>query len=351
MRILIINPGSTSTKVAISEGTEILASKTLHHNTQELQQYERVIDQGKMRLQAIEGFLAEQGIKVEELASVVGRGGLLDPVTSGTYSVNEKMLNHMKAAKNGEHASNLGAVLAKALAERTGIPAFIVDPPAVDEFEALARFSGLPELPRKSVLHALNIKRVSLQVSAQLSKPLSECNFVVVHLGGGISVAALRNGRMIDVNNANHGGPFSPERSGGLPAKELLKLCFSGDYDERGLRKQINGRAGLVAYLGTNDGKVIEERINQGDNTARLIYSAMAYQVAKEIGAMAAILPTLDGIIYTGGLAHSKLLLENINDYVGDLAPIYLVPGENELLALAEGATRVLTGEEKALVY
>lgn len=351
MRILIINPGSTSTKVGISEGADLLSTKTLHHSPQELQQYSRVIEQKEMRLTAITAFLSEQGVKPEELDAVVGRGGLLDPVSSGTYEVNEEMVKDLLSAKNGEHASNLGAILAKAISTKTGIPAYIVDPPSVDEFAVSARYSGLPELPRISFLHALNIKRVALQVAAELAKPLFKCQFIAVHLGGGISVVALQNSRMIDANNANHGGPFSPERSGGLPAKELLNLCFSGKYDEKSLRKQINGRAGLVAYLGTNDGRVIEERIEKGDETARLIYAAMAYQVGKEIGAMAAILNSLDGIIFTGGLAHSKLLLENIKSYVGTLAPVYMVPGENELLALAEGATRVLRGEEKALNY
>ncbi|MHB1652214.1 MAG: butyrate kinase [Desulfitobacteriaceae bacterium] len=351
MRILIINPGSTSTKVGISERSELLASKTLHHNPQELQKYPSVIAQEEMRLKEIEEFLEEQRLKPGELAAVVGRGGLLEPVTSGTYVVSDKMLKDLRSAKNGEHASNLGAVLAQRLASRARVPAFVVDPPSVDEFESSARYSGLPEIPRQSVLHALNIRRVALKVSLELSKPLTEHHFIVAHLGGGISVAALRHGKMIDVNNANNGGPFSPERSGGLPAREVLHLCFCGTYDEKGLKRKINGRAGLVGYLGTNDAREIEERINLGDETARKVYMAMAYQVAKEVGAMAAVLPSLDGIIYTGGLAYSEFLIENINSHVGTLAPVFLVPGENELLALAEGATRVLNGQEQALMY
>jgi len=351
MRILIINPGSTSTKVALSEGKELIASKTLHHAPEELAACSRIADQEPMRLKAIEEFLASQGVYVADLAAVVGRGGLLNPLSSGTYRVNERMLQDLRAGKNGQHASNLGGLLAQSLAARAGIPAFIVDPPAVDEFDSRARYSGLPELPRRSQLHALNIRRVALRIAEDIGKPLSECNFVVVHLGGGISVAAVRRGRMIDVNNANHGGPFSTERAGGLPAGDVLRLCFSGRFSEGELQKRVAGRAGLVAYLGTNDGRAVEERIAAGDREAELVYRALAYQVAKEIGAMAAILPTLDGVVYTGGLAHSAWLLANIKQYVAALGPSFVIPGENEMLALAEGAARVLMGEEEAKVY
>lgn len=351
MRLLMINPGSTSTKVALSEGADLLATKTLHHDPEELQGYIKITDQKNMRLAAIEGFLAEQEIWLQDLAAIVGRGGLLNPLSSGTYVVNDQMLVDLYAGKNGQHASNLGGILAQAMAERVGIPSFVVDPPAVDEFDQVARYSGVPELPRTSQLHALNIRRVALRIAEELDKPLVDCKFIVVHIGGGISVAAVAGGRMIDVNNANNGGPFSPERAGTLPAGDLLKMCFSGEYSWREMQSKVIGQAGLVGYLGTNDGREVEKRIEKGDQQAELVYAAMAYQIAKEIGAMGAVVPKLDGIIYTGGLAYSELLIENIKSYVDYLGPSFVIPGENELLALAEGATRVLQGREQAKVY
>lgn len=351
MYLLVINPGSTSTKVGLSRNSELLAVDTLQHAPEEMRRFRNVMDQKEMRRRAVEGFLSRQGLSPDKLSAVAARGGLLDPVPSGTYAVNAKMLEHLLTAKNGEHASNLGAVLAKALADRAGISAFVVDPPSVDELEDWARFSGRPELPRVSFLHALNICRAILRCAAELGRPLQTCHFVAVHLGGGISVVAVKEGRIVDVSNANHGGPFSPERSGSLPARELLHLCFSGRYGEMELRRQINGKSGLLGYLGTNAGQEIEKRIEQGDEEAGRIFRAMAYQIAKEIGAMAAVLPQIDGLIYTGGLAHSELLLGLIQEYVGSLAPAFRLPGEDELAALAEGAYRVLSGKEEARVY
>ena len=351
MRLLIINPGSTSTKVALTQGSVIQASKILYHDLDSLQKCIRVIEQVDMRLQAIEAFLAEQGEVLSNLAAIVGRGGLLNPVSSGTYRVNKKMLEDLRRGKKGEHASNLGGILAQALADRVGIPAFIVDPPSVDEFEESARISGLPELPRHSQLHALNIRRVALRVAQELQKPLNQCNFIVVHIGGGISVAALRQGKIVDVNSANNAGPFTPERSGGLPARELLKICFSGQFTEQELIRRLNGQSGWVGYLGCNDGREVEKKMRDGEEEARLLFDGMAYQIAMEIGAMSAVLKSFDGVIYTGGLAHSQLLLQGIQAYVQYLGPSFTVPGENELLALAEGAVRVLNGEEQVRVY
>lgn len=351
IHLVVINPGSTSTKVALTKGYDLYATKTLYHDIDELSLCEYVPDQLNMRLKAIEKFLIEEKVCLSDLTAIVGRGGLLKPVSSGTYLVNERMLKDLYEGKRGHHASNLGGILAHSLALKAGVQAYIVDPPSVHEFEERARYSGLPELPRHSQLHALNIRRVALRVAQELKLTLEECNFIVVHLGGGISVCAMSKGRMVDVNNANHGGPFSPERAGGLPAGPLLCLCFSGDFSEEEMKRKIMGKAGLVGYLGTNDGREIEERIRAGDAKAKLVYQALGYQVIKEIGAMEGILPSVEALIITGGLAHSDQLVNQITSYVGYVAPIFRIPGENELLALAEGVTRVLQGVEALKNY
>lgn len=351
MQILVINPGSTSTKVGLTRDSELVATKSIVYEIQELQSCVSVMEQKELRLQGIQEFLAEQNLAVRDLNAIVGRGGILAPVHSGTYRVNPEMLADLQEAKYGEHASNLGAVLAWTLAEPVGIPAYVVDPVVVDELSPEARYSGWIELSRQSILHALNIRRVVLRAAQILEKPIDTCNFVAVHLGGGITVAAVRSGKLVDVSNANHSGPFSPERAGSLPARELLKLCYSGQYDEKSLKKQINGKSGLSGYLGTNDAREIEGRMALGDREARNAFMAMAYQVAKEIGAMASILPELDGIIYTGGLAHSQTFLAGVNEHVATLTRIFYMPGENEMLALAEGAFRVLTGAEEVFFY
>jgi len=350
IHLLAINPGSTSTKVALSRNGRIYATRTLYHDPKELPSG-NVTRQLSLRLKAVEDFLDEEGVKLQNLTAIVARGGLLRPVSSGVYIVNESMLNDLREGKQGFHASNLGGIIAHALAIKAGLKAYIVDPPSVDEFEELARFSGLPELPRHSQLHALNIRRVALQVAQTLNRDVRDCHFVIAHLGGGISVCAMSKGRMIDVNNANNGGPFSPERAAGLPAGPLLRLCFSGQFTEEQLKEKLLRRAGLLGYLGTNDGREIEERISRGDKYAELIYQALGYQVVKEIGAMGAVLPLIDGLIFTGGLAHSDMLIKFITSYVSYLGPIFRIPGENELMALVEGATRALLGQEEIKEY
>ncbi|MGI6450962.1 MAG: butyrate kinase [Desulfitobacteriia bacterium] len=331
--------------------TKLISTKTLHHDPEVILKYNSIVDQVPMRLQAIEKFMEEQSVSLDNLEAVVGRGGFLDPIESGAYLVNEKMLIHLTTAKNGEHASNLGAILAQSLADKKGLNAYVVDPPSVDELSKLARYSGLPELPRHSILHALNIRRVALNIAGKIGKKIEDCNFVVTHLGGGVSVCAMSKGKMIDVNNANNGGPFSPERAGGLPAGDLIRLCFSSKFSEGDLRRKIIGQGGLVGYLGTNNGVEIEKRIEKGDERARQVYMALGYQVVKEIGAMATILKLVDGLIFTGGLAYSKFLIEYIKSYISFIAPIYLIPGENELVALSEGVTRVLQGLEEVKIY
>ncbi|MCX7885025.1 MAG: butyrate kinase [Caloramator sp.] len=350
--ILVINPGSTSTKVAIFKGTENLKQKNLLHSAEEISKFEKIADQYEFRKQAILSWLNEEGISTKGIEAVVGRGGLLKPMPGGTYRVTEALVEDSKIGVQGEHASNLGAVIAKSIADEEGIDAFIVDPVAVDEFEDIARISGLPELERRSLVHALNIKAVSRRIAKKINKNIEDVNFVVAHLGGGISVAAVSGGRIIDTNNANEGGPFSPERAGGLPVGDVIKLAYSGKYTYKELKKKMVGKAGFVGYLGTNDAREVEKMIEKGDKNAKLIFEAMCYQIGKDIGSYAAVLcGKVDRIILTGGLAHSKRLCDFIIPMVDFIAPVEIVPGEDEMQSLAEGAYRVVTGEEKAKIY
>jgi butyrate kinase len=359
-RLLVINPGSTSTKVALYEDEQPLFVETLRHSSEEINIFPHILDQYAFRLQAVLSLLEEKQIPLTSLSAVVGRGGLLRPISSGTYQVNEEMVTALGTRnKEREHASNLGALLAYDIANRVGVPAFIVDPVCVDEFDDLARVSGLPEIERKSLSHALNIKAVARLAAQDLGRLYRELNLVVVHMGGGISVTAHRRGRMVDVNQALDGtGPFAPERAGGLPVGDVVRICF-GVSPYEGLHltyeqmfKKLAGQGGLVAHLGTNSAVEVEKRIKAGDEHARLIYEAMAYQIAKEIGAMATVLcGQVDAIVMTGGVAHSTMLLGWIRERVARIAPVLVYPGEDEMLALAQGALRVLRGEEKAQIY
>lgn len=354
MRLLAINPGSTSTKIAIFEDTTLVLERVLRHSSEEIARYERLIDQYQFRKDAVLAALGDAGVKPEELQAVVGRGGLLKPIPGGTYAVNEAMQADLRQARYGEHASNLGGLLAADLATLAGIPAFIVDPVVVDELQPVARLTGLPQISRRSIWHALNQKAVARRAAADLGKRYDELNLIVVHLGGGISVGAHQRGNTIDVNNALDGdGPFSPERSGGLPAGDLVRLCFGGKYDEAAIRKLLVGRGGLVAYLGTNDGREVVKRLLAGDQQAETVYQALAYQVAKEIGAAAAVLSgQVDAIVITGGLAYDQQYLVSwIKERVAFISQVLVYPGEDELLALVEGALRVLTGAETAKEY
>lgn len=352
-RLLIINPGSTSTKIAIFDNEKPVLETTLRHSNEELAPYKSVAEQFEFRKNVILETLNANGINITKLSAVVGRGGLLKPIESGTYKVNKAMLDDVKEAARGQHASNLGAIIANEIASQLNIPAFIVDPVVVDELDDIARISGMPEIERISIFHALNQKAVARRAARDLGKPYEELNMIVAHMGGGVSVGAHKKGRIVDVNNALDGeGPFSPERTGTLPVGSLIKLCYSGKYTIDELKKKIVGKGGLVAYLGTNDGREVENMIKNGNKEAELVYKAMAYQVAKEIGACAAVLEgKVDAIAITGGLAYDKGLVGWIKDSVSFIGDVRVYPGEDEMIALAEGGLRVLRGEEQAKEY
>lgn len=351
--ILSINPGSTSTKVAMFEDKKPLFVETLRHSTSELSKYKKIIDQLDFRTESILNMLQAKKFSLSEIDAIVGRGGLLKPIESGTYMVNDAMIEDLKNAPKGEHASNLGGIIAYTLAKKYNVPAFIVDPVVVDELDEVARITGMPEIEKSSIFHALNQKAIARRLSSDLNKKYEEVNLIIAHLGGGISVGAHKCGRVVDVNDALNGeGPFSPERAGGLPALDLVKLCYSGKYTFDEMKKKLIGRGGLVAHLGTNDVREAYQMIANGDKKAELVIDAMAYQTAKEIGAMAAVLcGKVDAIGITGGIAYNEDFVKRIKDRVEFIAPIYVYPGEDEMLALAEGAYRVLCGEEKAKVY
>ncbi|HCL56145.1 MAG TPA: butyrate kinase [Spirochaetia bacterium] len=349
--LLTINPGSTSTKVAVFEDEKELFSNTLRHTAENLAPFKKMIDQYEFREKIILSYLDEN--KISHLDAVVGRGGLLRSIPSGTYEVDEEMIQDLKEAKKGEHASNLGGILAKEIGNKYKAPAFIVDPVVVDELEDIARISGMPELERVSIFHALNQKAIARKTAASLNKPYEELNLILVHLGGGISVGAHKKGKIVDVNNALDGdGAFSPERSGGVPAGGLLKMAFSGKYTHDELKKKITGQGGLVAYLGTNSGIEVTEKMKKGDQKAELVYQAMAYQVAKDVGSMAAVLKgKVDAIAITGGIAYDKTFVGWIEERINFISKVIVFPGEDEMLALCQGGLRVLKGSEKAKKY
>ncbi|KIL49030.1 butyrate kinase [Jeotgalibacillus alimentarius] len=352
-RILVINPGSTSTKIGIFDNETAILEKTIRHETAEIDQFEKIIDQYQFRKRTILEALDEEGMNVSKLDAVCGRGGLLRPIEGGTYSVNDAMLKDLRQGYSGQHASNLGGIIAFEIAGGLNIPSFIVDPVVVDELSDTARVSGFSLIERKSIFHALNQKAVARRVAKEIDKPYSESTFIVTHMGGGITVGIHQNGRVIDVNNGLHGdGPFSPERAGTVPAGDLVELCFSGNYYREEIMKMLVGQGGLVGYLGTNDAVKVEQMIQNGDAKAKQVYDAMAYQVAKEIGAAAAAVSgKADAIILTGGLAYGKEFVELISNRVDWIADVIVQPGENELQALAEGALRVLRNEESAKIY
>jgi butyrate kinase len=352
-KLLVINPGSTSTKIGVYEDEKQVLDETLRHSSEEISQYSNIYAQFEFRKNVILDVLKEKHINTNTLNAVVGRGGLLKPIEGGTYSVNEIMLKDLKVGILGQHASNLGGIIANEIAKDLSIPAFIVDPVVVDEMEEIARISGIPEIERVSIFHALNQKAVAKRYANEFNKKYEEINVIVAHMGGGISVGAHKNGRVVDVNNALDGeGPFSPERSGGLPVGDLVKLCFSGKYTHDEIKKMINGKGGFVAHYNTNDARAVSEAMREGDKKAELLLKAMAYQIAKEIGKCAAVLSgKVDAIILTGGIAYGKEIVELIKERVDFIAPVVVYPGEDELLALAQGGLRVLKGEEKAKEY
>ncbi|MBC8526384.1 MAG: butyrate kinase [Candidatus Cloacimonetes bacterium] len=354
-RILVINPGSTSTKIAVFDNNKILFQKNLQHNLEELTKFGELINQFEFRKSIVEQALDENNIPITSINAVVGRGGLVRPVQSGVYRINEKMLADLKNKSiwGRTHASNLGAYIAKSIADGIGVPAFIVDPVPVDEMEDIARISGVPEIERQSLFHALNIKSVSRKIAKKIKKPLNECNFIAVHMGGGISVAALKKGKVVDVNNALLGmGPFSPQRAGALPIGGVIDLCYSGKYTKVELEKKFAKKSGLIAYLGTDNGVEINRKVKQGNKKFKQIFEAMAYQIAKEVGACATVLKgDVDAIFFTGGLANDKYLIKWLRERTKFIAPIYIFPGEGEMEAMAEAGIRILSGKEKTNKY
>jgi butyrate kinase len=351
--ILVINPGSTSTKLSLFKNEKMLFTESIAHSSDLLKSFNCIIEQYEFREKVIYEFLEKKEINLNDIDAVVGRGGLLRPLPSGTYRINQKMINQLRKGLFGEHASNLGAILAYQISKHKCIPAYIVDPVVVDEMEDIARISGILLLPRKSIFHALNQKAVARKAASDLGKNYQNVNFIVVHMGGGISVGIHQKGRVVDVNNALNGeGPFSPERSGSVPVGDLVQLCFSGKYSQDEIMAMIKGEGGLVAYLNTNDIEQVIKRIRAGDKKAKLILEAMAYQISKQIGEGATALKgNVDAIILTGGISHSNYVVEMIKDRVSFIALVMVYPGEEEMLSLCQGALRVLKGEEKERIY
>lgn len=352
--ILAINPGSTSTKIAVFEDHKQIFVTTLRHSSDEISAYKTITDQYEFRKDTILKALSENGIDLSTIEVIVGRGGLVKPIPSGVYEVNHEMIRDLKIGVGGEHASNLGGLIAHNLASTIdGCRAFIADPVVVDELEPIARVTGHPLFERRSIFHALNQKAIAKGYATSVNASYDSLNLIVAHLGGGVSVGAHRKGRVIDVNNALNGeGPFSPERSGTLPAYDLAKLCFSGKYSLDDVKKMITGEGGLVAHLGTNSFNVVEKKVEEGDEKFSLISDAFAYNVAKAIGAMAAVLHgDVDAILITGGVAYNTKLMEKLSDQISFIAPVKVFPGEDEMAALAVNGLNVISGKEKPLIY
>ena len=353
VKSLIINPGSTSTKIGVFEDETLLFEETLRHSTEEIANYASIVDQKDFRKQIILDLLKEKAFDIHSLQVVVGRGGMLKPIPGGTYAVSDGLLEDLKIGKQGQHASNLGGILAREIGDSIGVPSYIVDPVVVDELMPISRYSGVPELPRTSVFHALNQKAVAKRYAKEQGKAYDSLNLIVVHMGGGVSVGAHEKGRVVDVFNALDGdGAFSPERAGAVPTGALIKMCFSGEYTEKEVYKKVVGNGGFNAYVGTNDMRDVEKMVQGGDQKAAEVREAFIMQVAKNIGSMACVLKgQIDQIIITGGMAYDKVVVGGLKERAGFLAPITVYPGEDELLALAQGALRVMSGEEKAMEY
>ena len=352
-KILIINPGSTSTKIGVYEDENQIFEETLRHPTEEIAKYASIIDQKDFRKEVILNVLKEKNFDIKTLDVVVGRGGLLKPIPGGTYAVTDDLLEDLKIGKQGQHASNLGGILAKEIGDEVGVPSYIVDPVVVDELEPVARYSGMPELPRRSIFHALNQKAVAKRYAKEIGKPYDQLNLIVIHMGGGVSVGAHRNGKVVDVNNILDGeGAFSPERAGTVPVGDLIKLCYSGKYTEKEIYKKICGNGGFNGYIGSNDMRDLLKWKDEGNQEAADLIDAFHYQIAKDAGAMAAVLNgKVDQIICTGGIAYGKETIDALKEKLGWIADFTVYPGEDELLARAQGALRVMTGEEEAKVY
>ncbi|WP_434576927.1 butyrate kinase [Thermoanaerobacterium thermosaccharolyticum] len=350
-RILAINPGSTSTKIALYEDEKEVLCQTLVHPMTEIQKYDKIADQFDMRKEVVLTFLRDNGYDVNELSAVVGRGGMVPSVKSGAYIVNKTMVERLRNNPVIEHASNLGALIAYEIANSIGVSAYIYDSVRSDEMIDIARISGMPDIVRTSTCHVLNSRAMAMKVASKYGKKYSDMNFVVAHLGGGVSISVHEKGKIIDVI-ADDEGPFSPERSGRVPCKALIELCYSGKFDKKTMFKKQHGNGGLIAYLGTNDAREVEKMIKNGDENAKLVYEAMAYQIAKGIGELSTVVNgNVDAIVITGGIAYSEMMTSWIKKRVEFIAPVEIMPGENEMEALALGVLRVLRGEEEAREY
>lgn len=351
MKVLVINPGATSTKVAVFEEEQELLKKSIVHTAQELEGFDRVIDQAEFRQRAVLEAVADGGFRLEDFDAVCGRGGLYRPIPSGTYAVSDRVMQDVEQAPYGEHPSNLGAYLARRIGDLAGIPAFFVDPVCVDEMTEMAHVSGFAEFRRLSQFHALNQKSVGRKAARQLGKSYEEARLIVCHLGGGVSVAAHDHGRVVDVFNVKDEGAMGMDRGGGLPVNQLIDYCYAGRSREE-VKRTLGRRSGMLSYVGTTDFREICARVVSGDERFTAAYRALVYQLAKDIGAMAAVLHfEVDAIVYTGGMAYEQFFCDDITAYVGRLAPVLWFPGEEEMRALAEGALRVLHGEAQAETY
>lgn len=353
VKSLIINPGSTSTKIGVFEDENLLFEETLRHSTEEISKYATIFDQKDFRKNIIIDLLKSKDFDVKSLGMVVGRGGMLKPIPGGTYACTDALVKDLEVGVSGQHASNLGGILAKEIADEIGVPSFIVDPVVVDELMPIARYSGVPELPRVSIFHALNQKAVAKRYAKETGKKYEDLNLIVVHMGGGVSVGPHKNGKVIDIFNALDGdGAFSPERSGAVPVGALVKMCFSGEYTQAEVYKKLVGNGGFNAYVGTNDMRDVEKMVNEGNEKAAEVRDAFILQMSKNIGAMATVLEgKVDQIIVTGGIAYDKYVVAKLKERCEWIAPFTVYPGEDELLALVQGGLRVLNGEEEAKNY
>lgn len=347
--ILVINPGSTSSKIAVFRDEEKVFEETIRHSQEELKDFDWCMEQVEYRKQLILTTLEEKGISLSELSAICARGGMIPPCDSGAYRVDQQMVDYMYSVKKGAHVSNIGCVIAYQMANMVGIPAYIYDPVTVDELAPIARITGMPEIQRGVIGHALNTRAIAMRCAKEhLGKAFEESSIIVAHIGGGVSVRLLHNGRNIDACNDDNGS-MSPERAGGLPAIQLIKLCFSGQYTEAELVKKIRGNGGLKALLGTSDALVVEQLIAAGDQKAKLVYEAMAYSIAKDIGQLSVVVGgAVDAIVLTGGVAYSEFITTYIKEKVAFIAPVILLPGEYEMEAMAAGTLRVERGEEAA---
>lgn len=351
--ILVINPGSTSTKVALYNNETLLKEKTLRHDVNELKHFQTIIDQIDFRKNMILNLINSSGYELKDIDVFVGRGGMTRPLSGGTYLISQSMVDDLRSMKYGAHASALGSIIAFDFSKEYNKKAYTVNPVVVDEFEDISRISGLKQIERKSIFHALNQKAIALKFAQSINKTYEEVNVIVVHLGGGISVGLHKKGRVVDVNNALGGdGPFSPERTGTIPTYPLVDICFSGLYNKEEVKKLLVGKGGIASYLGTNDARIVENMVLSGDKEAKLVFDAMAYTVVKEIGAMYfAAKGDIDGILITGGIAYSKYFTNLLKEYIDPIKLAIIYPGEDEMQALVDGALRVLNHKETARVY